>query len=122
VPGLISISKEGHFLPRVGIKCRAFTASGEYVIYTTGYSFSDNFVTFSEINETKSTLTQYSLTKIDEVSTSLTIDLYRHGKVNALWLKLTRARTLEMKFEKSLNALASLVQTLHLPALDEAPV
>jgi hypothetical protein len=121
-PGLVSISKEGHFLPRVGIKCRAITASGEYVIYTTGYSFSDNFVTFSEINETKSTLTQYSLTKVDEVSTSLTIDLYSHGKVNALWLKLTRARTLEMKFEKSLDALASLVQTLHLPTPDEAPV
>jgi hypothetical protein len=118
-PGLISVSKESHFLPRVGIKCRVTTASGEYIIYATGYSFSDNFVTFSEINETESTLTRYSLTKINETNTSLTVELYKKGRARAFWSRITATHSLERKFDNSLKALAAFAHTLNLRRLNE---
>lgn len=115
--GIKKIDEVGHFLPRVGMKCRCVMDNGkEVVISASSYKFQENRVEFSETNETKEFLSYYTLEKTGEKRTKLTIDFYiRKGFPSAIIFDLLKRRKMEKILRKSMNNLIHLVTQIKIP-------
>jgi hypothetical protein len=75
--GIEKIEVVGHFLPRVGMKCRCLLESGEEVIiYASNYTYTPDRIQFSETDEKKKSATWFTLEKVNDRKTRLTLDFY----------------------------------------------
>jgi hypothetical protein len=74
--GVKRVEEVNHFLPRVGMRCRCIFEKGEEVIYSSSYSFSPERIEFSETDENRKNTTYYTIEKIEDNKTRLTIDHY----------------------------------------------
>jgi hypothetical protein len=74
--GVKSVAEVEHFLPRVGMKCQVELDTGKSVLFSTSYSFAEDKIEFSETSEDGKTEVYYTLEKISDNSTKLTIDYY----------------------------------------------
>lgn len=113
--GVKKIDEISHFLPRLGTKCKKILESGEEVIvYASGYSFRPDKIRIGETEEETGNTTYYTLEKISESRTRLTIDLYIPRNItNRLIFGLFKKSRLEKDLETSLNNLEQLVGEIH---------
>lgn len=74
--GVIKVEEINHLLPRVGMRCKAIMDNGEVIIYSSSYSYENDKIEFSETDETKNRVTYFTLEKLDEQHTRLTVDYY----------------------------------------------
>lgn len=75
--GLQKIEELNHFLPRVGMESRWTLNSGKKLYYSSSYSYTDDRIEFSETNEKGDQITYFTLIKIADKETKLTIDIYK---------------------------------------------
>jgi hypothetical protein len=114
--GVKTVEEIGHFLPRVGMKCRCVMEDGQVCIYSSSYAFSGDRIEFSETDESKMTATYFTLEKTGPKKTQLTIDYYlRKSRARLALFVLTRRKNMIEKYNKSLLNLARLVQEIKLP-------
>jgi hypothetical protein len=115
--GVRSVEEVAHFLPRVGMKCRCVMDNGEVVVYASSYTFSWERIAFSETDEHKSGATYYTLEKTGEGTSRLSLDYFVKNNIisRALFI-LTRKKTLQARFTRSLDNLERLVKELAPPA------
>ena len=115
--GVKAVEEVSHFLPRVGMRCRCLMENGESFIYASSYSFSPERIEFSETDETDNSTTYYTLEKLNEDRTKLTIDYYLPKNILAeILFKLKRKNKLENDLQQSLLNLDSVVKDIKLPA------
>lgn len=115
--GVEKVEEINHYLPRVGMKCKSYMDNGEAIIYSSSYYYSSEKIEFTETNETKKILTYYTLDKITDSRTRLTIDYYLDKKFpSTLLFNLFGKSGEEARLKKSLLNLDKLVNTIHLPA------
>lgn len=115
--GVIKVEEVDHFLPRVGMRCRCIRENGSQVIYSSSYHFTPDKIEFSETDDEKKNASFYTLEKISENKTRLTIDQYQ--KKNALRQFLFNFREknrAEMELKLSLENLEEALHSIHLPA------
>src|SRR6266487_5860589 len=74
--GVKVVEEVGHFLPRVGMRCRCVLENGQVVIYASSYSFHPERIEFSETDEKKKSSTYYILEKTGDNKTRLTLNFY----------------------------------------------
>jgi hypothetical protein len=114
--GVRTVEKVGHFLPRVGMKCRCVMDDGEVIIYSSSYSFSPEKIAFSETDEKKKSSTYFTLEKTGQKKTMLTIDFcLKKNLASQAWFALTRKRKMQASYRKSLLNLEELVKEITLP-------
>jgi hypothetical protein len=112
--GVKSVEEVSHFLPRIGTKCRCELEDGQVVIYATSYSFHPGRIEFSETEEKSKNSTYFTLKKIDDKKTRLTVDFYIKGNIiQQMIFGLTRKKKMEETFQKSLNNLSEFVREIN---------
>ena len=117
--GVKSVEEVSHFLPRVGTRCRCMLESGEESIYSSSYIYQADKIEFSETDEKKNNVTYYTLEKLCEKRTKLTIDFYSDtNMVTTLLFMLGKKKKLTRDWQQSLQNLEGLVKEIKLPGRD----
>ena len=117
--GVKAVEEVGHFLPRVGMRCRCIMENGQAIIYSSSYSFHPDKIEFSETDESKKNTTYYTLEKMDTNKTKLTLDYYiNKNRITEFLFNLTKKKKMEDDFHRSLLNLDKLAKEIKLP--DEA--
>jgi hypothetical protein len=105
-----------HILPRIGMRCRCVLENGESVIYSSSFSFSPERIGFSETTEEKNISTCYTLEKIEDRRTKLTIDIYYPKSLTGLLsYRLWHKKKTDEGYRQSLQNLEGLVKEIKLP-------
>jgi hypothetical protein len=114
--GVKAVEEVGHFLPRMGVRCRCVMENGQSTIYASSYSYHPDKIQFSETEEKENSTTHYTLEKIADKRTRLTIDHYLQNNLFKQFIfNLTRKKKMEEMFEKSLENLEGLVKVIWWP-------
>jgi hypothetical protein len=115
--GVKKVEEVGHFLPRVGMKCRSVLENGQSVIYyASSYSYQPERIEFSETEEKKKDSTYYLLEKTGPKRTKLTLSYYvPKNRLGEILFKLTQRREVEDRLQKSMLNLDSLAKEIKLP-------
>lgn len=114
--GVQKVEEVNHFLPRVGMKCRVIKDNGESLVYASSYSFTPEKIVFSETDEDKKSATYYTLEKITEGRTRLTLDFYlSKSLIRQAMFKLFKAKTMRDTLERSMRNLDKVVKEIHVP-------
>jgi hypothetical protein len=114
--GVKAIEEESHFLPRVGMRCRCLMENGEAFIYASSYSFSPEKIEFSETEEKNNSTTYYTLEKLNEHKTNLTVDYYLpKNPVKEFLFRINQKKQMENLLKQSLLRLDPVVKEIHLP-------
>jgi hypothetical protein len=113
--GIISVEDVPHNLPRIGMKCRCITKNGESVITSTGYSFSDTTIEFTETNQSDKSIIHYLLEKSSSNKTTLTINYYINRPFS-LFYNLRRNR-LKSLYLRSMENLDFISQQIIIPGI-----
>lgn len=74
--GVLKVEDIDHHLPRIGMRCKVFTESGEAYIYSSSYYYQPEKIRFSETEEKSDDTTYFTLEKVNDTTTRLTIDIY----------------------------------------------
>ncbi len=115
--GVKKVEEVNHFLPRVGMKCRCILENGQAIIYSSSYSYSPEKIEFSETDEKRKIITYYTLEKVDDHNTRLTLDLYvKKNAIGKLIFNLTEKKKYEDIFQKSMSNLSEAVKEIRIPA------
>jgi hypothetical protein len=115
--GVIKTEEVTHLLPRVGMKYKSISETGEAVIRSSSYEFRPERIEFTESDETNKTLTRYLLEKINDQATKLTIEYYIQKKfASQILFNLFQKKKYESKLNRSLDRLAEFAKTIILPA------
>ena len=115
--GVKKVEMVDHYLPRVGMRCKAEMENGEALIYSSSYFYSDEKLEFSETNETDKSITVYTIDIFEGKKSRLTIDYYvSNGFLNSTLFSLFRKNKLKDSYTRSLENLDALATTLVIPA------
>ena len=113
--GVKSIEEVNHMLPRVGMRCRCIMENGEVSIYASSYSYHSDRIGFSETDEKKQSATYFTLEKISDDRTRLTVDYYLKKNIpEQLLFKLLRKNKMTEMFRQSLENLDALSKEVRL--------
>ena len=114
--GVQMVEEIGHFLPRVGRKCRCILQNGETSLYSSSYHYEDDRVEFSETDEKDHETTYYTLERTGYKKTRLTLDYYvNKGLPGQIMFSLMRKAKMEDNFRRSLERLVDVVRELKIP-------
>lgn len=114
--GVKTVEEINHFLPRVGMRCRCVMENGEVVVYASSYTYTPDKIEFSETDEDKESTASYTLEKISDNKTKLTLNFYlKRNIANQIIFNLVRKKKTEETFHKSLVNLEKLVKEIKLP-------
>jgi len=115
--GVKRVEEIGHFLPRVGMRCRCIRENGEVITYASSYYYQPDRIEFSETDEKKKSSTFYILEKIANKKTKLTLAYYlKKNWIMEILFNLTRKKKMEDEFHQSLLNLDGVVKEIKLPA------
>jgi hypothetical protein len=111
--GVRKVDELNHFLPRVGMRSRWTLDTGEVINYSSSYIYTDNKIEFSESNENDSQVTYFTLEKVEDNKTFLTIDIYRSQSwFEKMLYSSSRQKKMKESVQKSLLNLAPLVREI----------
>jgi hypothetical protein len=113
--GVKRVEQVNHFLPRVGMRCRCVLENGETITYSSSYFYQPDRIEFSETEEKNRTLTYYTLEKINDHKTRLTLDFYMEKNLAHQLLFKLKKKKMKNRFRMSLDNLHQLVKEIHLP-------
>lgn len=106
-----------HYLPRVGMRCKAELSTGEAIIYSSSYFYSNEKLEFTETNETDKTITRYTIDILGEKTARLTIDYYINNNfASVLLFNMFKRAKLEQSYQRSMERLDQFAQTLVIPS------
>jgi hypothetical protein len=115
--GVKAVEVENHFLPRVGTRCRCTLDNGQKIVFASSYAYKPERIEFSETDENNQCTIYFTLEKLEEYKTRLTIDYYiEKNFASELLFKLFRKKKTEERYKKSLQNLHAVVKELNIPA------
>ncbi|MGB8191953.1 MAG: DUF2652 domain-containing protein [Chitinophagaceae bacterium] len=118
--GVKEVEEVNHFLPRLGTRYRCISDNGEATVYASSYHYQPHRIEFSETNETKKSVTYYTLEKLADKKTKLSIDYYiDNGFAKQFWFRLKEKNHVEINLRKSMANLVPLVKEIKLPGMDQ---
>ncbi|ATP55663.1 hypothetical protein CPT03_03865 [Pedobacter ginsengisoli] len=104
-----------HFLPRVGMKSTWTLNNGETLYYSNSYSYTDDRIEFSEMNDKGDQIIYFTLIKVAPNETNLTIDIYKTSNwITNLISKLSNQKEQGPILQKSLEKIVPLLKDIHL--------
>lgn len=111
--GVKKVTNIEHHLPRIGMRCCYLTDSGETVVYSSSFHYHPEKIRFSETEEGTDNITYFTLEKISDNTTRLTLDIYRKQNfINRFLPVLTDKSKVKSSYQRSMENLEKLVATL----------
>ncbi|HYF31635.1 MAG TPA: DUF2652 domain-containing protein [Chitinophagaceae bacterium] len=112
--GVRTVEEINHFLPRLGMKCRVVKEGGQSVITHSSYSFTPEKIVFSETDEKKKQATYYTLERINDKTTRLTLDYYiQKNLIDETMFELFRKRSITNELKKSMENLEQVAKEIN---------
>lgn len=113
VHGVQGVEIKNHFLPRIGMGCKMILEQGEKTIYSSDYLYTTDKIEFSETDEKTGDVCCYTLQKLDDFKTKLTLDYYiNRGFLSNLAFILKNRNELRHNIERSLTKLSGLINEI----------
>jgi hypothetical protein len=117
--GVKRVEEMDHLLPRVGMRGRLITDSGERIIYSSSYQFHLQHIEFSETDEKEKSITYYTLEAITPRRIRFTLNFYLKKSLFGNWLfRISQKKKMEDVYNKSIRNLDTLVQEIKLSPVD----
>ncbi|MBS0030421.1 DUF2652 domain-containing protein [Chitinophaga sp. 22321] len=116
--GLKAVEEVEHFLPGVGSRHRHTMENGQQVMmYTSSFTYDpEDKIMFSETDEKQKSVMFYTIEKVTDHISRLTMDFYLHkNPLQQLFFKLTEKHKMELRLKDSLEKLDPLVTQMVLP-------
>ena len=114
--GVKKVEMLDHYLPRVGMRCKAQLSTGEVMIYSSSYFYTEKKLEFTETNDSHKTVTAYTIDILGEKKSKLTLDYYVNGNaITSNLFRFFRKKKLKESFERSLENLDKFASTLVIP-------
>jgi hypothetical protein len=112
--GVKSVEVLDQHLPRIGMKCKCVMDNEEDVIISSSYSYSDTKIEFAETDEKKMSSISFTLEKISDKKSRLTIDFYlRKNLLLQILFNLLKKNKIKRMFSNSMLNLDKLVKELN---------
>ncbi|WP_316819316.1 DUF2652 domain-containing protein [Pedobacter nyackensis] len=113
--GVEKVEEINHALPRVGMQSLWTLNNGKMLYYSSSYSYSDDKIEFSEMDEKGDQVTYFTLVKVADNRTKLTIDVYktRNWFIDFI-LGQSVQKKLESTLQKSLENIVPLLKEISL--------
>ncbi|OQP40698.1 hypothetical protein A4H97_13825 [Niastella yeongjuensis] len=109
--GIVKVEDIDHHLPRIGMRCRVYTEKGDRYVYSSSYYYQPDKIRFSETDEKNGDTTYFTLEKINDTTSRLTLDLYRKRNFITQLLSVLAGRNkLKGSYERSMVNLATLLK------------
>jgi hypothetical protein len=96
--GVEKVEEFSHFLPRVGMQSRWTLNNGKTVYYSSSYSYTDDRIEFSETSEKGDRIIYFTLIKLADKETKLTIAIYK----NSNWIADLISRPSDQKKQEAM--------------------
>lgn len=115
--GVKAIDEVDHLLPGVGTRHRCVLENEEVIMYSSSFSYDpESKIVFSETDEKKRSTVYFILEKTGEKKSKLTLDFYlRKSLPLQIMFNLVMKKKIEIRFQKSLTNLDSLLKEIVLP-------
>ena len=114
--GVQRVEEIDHFLPRVGMKCRVIRDDGEFIMYASSNTFTPARIEFSETDADKKQSTYYTLERIEEYKTRLTIDYYINKNfIGETLFRLFKLGPIRNKLQRSMKNLDQVAKEINVP-------
>ena len=114
--GVKGVEEISHYLPRVGMKHRLIQDNGDTTIFASSYSFSPDRIEFSETDEKKVNSTHFTLEKLEDKKTRLTVDYYiKNTFANPALFRLLKKKKAALLLQQSLENLEKVASEIRLP-------
>ncbi|WP_207512907.1 DUF2652 domain-containing protein [Longitalea luteola] len=114
--GVKKVVNVEHPLPRIGMRCRCITDSGESVVYSSSFYYQPDKIRFSETEENTHNVTYFTLDRIDDNTTRVTLDIYRKKNFINRYLPAFAGKTkLKRSLQQSMKNLEKLAAEIVLP-------
>lgn len=111
---VIKVEEAGHFLPRVGMRCRCIYQDHEVMVRASSYHYQENRIEFSEEEEQTQNVTYYILEKTGPQSSRLTLEYYLPRKpFQQIRFNLLKKSHLKEKLNRSMINLDALVKEIY---------
>lgn len=105
-----------HYLPRVGMRCKAQLETGEVFIYASSYTYSPEKLEFTETNENDKTVTRYTIDILGEKKSRLTLEYFVNSNFVSLTLfNIIKRKKIKDSLERSLSKLNEFAAQLVIP-------
>ena len=118
--GVKRVEEVGHFLPRVGMRCRCILENGSQMTYSSSYSYQSDRIEFVETDEKGHEFTAYTLEKLEPHRSRLTIEVYTEKSVFGQILYLIGEKgKRQSQIEHSLDNLTGFLKELRIPGIEE---
>jgi len=119
--GVKMVEEVNHFLPRVGMKCKCIVDGGSYYIYSSSYRYTDEKIWFTETNPQSGSVYCFTLNKIDDNRTKLTIEYFiPRGIANDVMFRFGRKRKIRDSLIKSMDSLQRLAKEIRITGTVES--
>jgi hypothetical protein len=116
--GVKGIEDVGHYLPRLGVRRRVILETGEAVVYASSYVYTPDKIEFSETEEQTGNTTYFTMEKLAQGKTRLTLDYYTKQTFLSRFFSSSKTNKLKASYERSLDRLAELVKEIKVPDTD----
>lgn len=114
--GVIRVEEVGHFLPRVGMRCRCVLKDREVITTASSYRYSTERIEFTETEEDSGNTTHFLLEKVDNGRARCTLSYYVKKNILSYAVFITgKAKAKERSLRNSLNNIESLLPQIKLP-------
>jgi len=111
--GVEKVEELDHLLPRVGMQSKWTINNGKSIYYSSSYAYTDDRIEFSETDEKGDQLTYFTLIKIADHQTRLTIDIYKKSNwITDLIFGSKGEKEMETILQKSLENIIPLLKKI----------
>ncbi|KIC95276.1 DUF2652 domain-containing protein [Flavihumibacter solisilvae] len=114
--GVVKVEEDTHHLPRVGMRCRVLMDTGEVNIYSASFSYNPNKIQFSETDDRHTNTTVYTLERLSNKHSRLTIDFYlKKNSIRQLLFRFREEAKFHHKLRHSMHNLEHVVKEIRIP-------
>ncbi len=114
--GVIKVEEVGHFLPRIGMRCRYVTNDREFIITSSSYKYGSERIEFTETEEGISTTTHFILERMADGRVRCTLEYYiSNNPIARATFSIFNKKKLENSLRRSLNSVNDILPGIQLP-------
>jgi Protein of unknown function (DUF2652) len=114
--GVKHVEEVSHYLPRVGMRYRSVRDDGQSIMYASSCSFRPDKIEFSETDENKKSSIYFTLERIEDYKTRLTVDFYiEKNLASQIMFKLGPGKKMKESFQRSLKNLEKVAKEINVP-------
>ena len=114
--GIVKVEEVGHFLPRIGMRCRYVLKDREFITTSSSYKYSDDRIEFTETEEGEKGTTHFILEKLPNGRVRCSLNYYITNNIfTHFGFMIFKKNSVENSLKKSLRNIEGILPKIKLP-------